>query len=332
MLTKFYKLNFTSQILIILITGIILWLPSFVNPFQITYSSTLTPLFNKLINILNIWKYLPILSGLICLYLIVFILNDTLANNEIISKNNYAPALLAIILSSWHPVLLNFQPILPGSLFLILAMRNALKSATQDEPINNPFYTGFYIALSSMFYFPFILLFLLIPIGFIVSRVFSWRSWLLSLWGALLPYILLLTWKFWNNKLFETIHNYINYFKNIPSYLNLNKALLLKQSIIINSLYAILLIIIILALMKNIYNLIEKNIAVRRSLIWIIWCLIIVVAASFFNKERLIYSQIIMLFSSIIIEQFIYSIKKNIYVNLIFIILISFIIFFRFYN
>jgi hypothetical protein len=327
MFNLFNKTNYRVQIFIIIITGITLWLPGFINPVIIQKGNNLTPLYNISIQILQSWKPLVTITGLIFLFLLSFSLNNTLVKHDIIIMNNYLPAFLVVLLGSWHSTLLTFHPALPAALLLLTTANNFLTVSIKDEAFNNLFYIGFSIALASMFYFPAIIFFIIIPIGFIAIKIFSLRAWLLAFTGFFFPYVCLTVWYFCIDKLEIIIKDYLYYFSNL-SFINIK----IDNSFLFYVLCIPLCLLIIFSVFKVLTTLINKNISVRRALILITWFVILSVAGLFTNSKNVILHSIIILFPVItFVAQFINSIRKKIIKEIAFCFIIMFTIFFRFF-
>lgn len=322
-----YKSSFTFQILAIFICGLLMWIPGFINPVLITHSNSLTPLYNVIIDIINILPFLPVIFGLLCLFFIAFYFNNTLSANDIISSNNFLPAFMVVVLASWHNDLLIFHHALPAALCLVFAMRNSLKVATYEESYNNAFLIGFNIALASMFYFPAIIFIILIPIGFIVIKVFRLRFWLLAFSGFLFIYTCLAVWKFWFNILGSSISDYLNYFK----YLSIVK-FQFNQSIFFYLLGIPFLLLILISFLKIISSLIEHNIAIRQALLWLVWFGFIATIGFFIDSKDFIkHTVIIALPVSFFLIKLLKSFKRNLFTEIVFVLILTFVLFFRFY-
>lgn len=327
MFSFFNKSNYTVQIFTIIICGIVLWMPGFLNPIEIQLNSSLTPLYNKLVDTISVWSLLPAFLGLFCLYFIAFLLNNTLSENDIIPSNNYLLALFVVFLGSWHYDLLTFHHALPAALCLVFVIRNAFKVATHEVSYNNAFLTGFNIALASMFYFPAVIFVALIPIGLIVIRVFKLRFWLLAIAGFLFVYLCLAVWKFWFEILPSSVYDYFYFFQNL-SLIELQ----LNKSLFFYILGIPFLLLILISIFKIITSLIEQNIAVRQAMLWLVWFAVIAAIGFFIDtKDFVIHSVILMLAVSLFFAKFITNIKRKFYAEIVFVIILAFVVFFRFY-
>ncbi len=199
MIVGFFKRNLTSSILVVPFFAIALWSAGFVHPLSALSKNTM-PLFDWLCRFTQNYPFLQTSLALIVLLVEAFLLNFICDKYNILSKKTYFPALVYVLFMSCTKLFLILHPLLLANLFLLLSIERILNSYHKDEAFSNVFDAGFYIGIASLFYFPALVIFPMVWVGLIVIRTFVWREWIISFMGLLLPYLFILTYYFWYDK------------------------------------------------------------------------------------------------------------------------------------
>jgi hypothetical protein len=79
------------------------------------------------------------------------------------------------------------------SLLVIIILFRLFVTYKTDGPSVNFLDTGFLIAVSSMIYFPAILLFIFLLVALIMLRPLNWREWVYVFLGIMLPYLFVIS-------------------------------------------------------------------------------------------------------------------------------------------
>lgn len=104
-----------------------------------------------------------------------------------------------LLLMGNNNAMLSFHPLIPANFFLMLGLNQLISSYRKDKAFSDAFDTGLLISISSLFYFPNILFFPLIGVGFLLLRPFNWREWFISFLGVLVPYVFTVCIYFWKD-------------------------------------------------------------------------------------------------------------------------------------
>lgn len=200
MFIRFFKSNNASALLFLPLIAIVIWVFGFMNPavMPVKHAMPLYELFA------GIFVNIPWLSTTIGLFLVVgeaFFLNFIVNENEVLEKQNYLPALFYIIFMSNNDAMLMLHPLLFGNLFILFALHKLFSSYRKDKAYSNAFDAGLLISIATLFYFPFIVFLPLLGVGLILLRPFDWREWVISFFGATIPYLFVVTFYFWFDKL-----------------------------------------------------------------------------------------------------------------------------------
>ena len=200
MLIGFIKHNRSLSVIVLPIAMISLWMYGFFHP-VVPLTEHSAPLYKLVISSIDGFPFLITLVSFILIFCESILLNHIIQRNEIINTTSYFPALVYMVLMSLQPEMFSLHPIVIASLFMLLATHKLMQSYKKETSYSEAFDTGFFIALASLFYIPSIVFIILFWIGLILLRPFVWREWVISFFGFALPWIFLIFYYFWNNKL-----------------------------------------------------------------------------------------------------------------------------------
>ena len=210
MILHFFKNNTPVSYILLPLFALALWVLTFVSPLLFSAQPTM-PFFELANPVLK----MPLLSTFIAFLLIIseaFLLNFIVNENEIITKQSYLPALFYVSFMSTHFTMQVLHPLIFSNFFVLLALYRLLSSYRKDNAFSNAFDSGIFLSIASLFYFPNIVFFPLLGIGLILIRPFSWREWLISFFGVIVPYFFVLVYFFWNDRLDTFWNDLLFYF------------------------------------------------------------------------------------------------------------------------
>lgn len=200
MFIRFFKSNSPRAYLFLPLFALIFWGFAFLEPSVVPVKHAM-PLYELVAS----WLIgFPALAALVsCLWVIgtAFLLNWIATENEVFTKQSYLPALFYVLLMGNNNAMLCFHPLIPANFFLLLGLHRMLISYRKDQGFSNAFDTGLLISISSLFYFPYVIFFPLIGVGFILLRPFNWREWFISFLGVMVPYLFAISGYFWRGTL-----------------------------------------------------------------------------------------------------------------------------------
>ena len=200
MLIGFFKHNRSVSIVFLPVSLIILWLYGFFHP-VVPMTEHAAPLYKLIVAGIENYPFLITLTSFIFILAEAFLINYIIEKNEIIDTVTYMPAMVYIVLMSLQPQMFPLHPIVIANLFLLLALHMIMQTHRKEKAYSEAFDTGFFISLATLFYIPSIVFILIIWIGLIIIRPFVWREWVISFIGLILPWIFLIFYYFWNEKL-----------------------------------------------------------------------------------------------------------------------------------
>jgi len=177
-LIKFFKSSFYLQYFMLLLIGAGLWVKAYTSPCELSLSDEGSPLYVLL------YGLLPGNHAIIGLGILIFealLLNFILIRHEIVPKNTLLSALVFIVFMSQSPIALSLNPVLMAGLFIIPAFDRILNAYGMADPTKDVFSASFLIGLASLFYFPFVFVYLLLLFSFIIFGTFSIRMRVISI-------------------------------------------------------------------------------------------------------------------------------------------------------
>jgi len=205
MLIRFYRSSYAVQYVSLVLLGMLLWAGAFWRPYEPLndINACAGPLYHVVMNFIGGIRTVNLLLAFFLVLFEAVLLNLILINNDLVPRNNLLPTLLFILLMSSTPGMLMLHPALFANLFFLITLQMAFKLYSETESYPRVFNTGMMLALGSMFYLPSAIFLLFVWMTFLVYRLFSWREWLIILIGFLLPYIYLLSFYFFFDRITE---------------------------------------------------------------------------------------------------------------------------------
>ena len=217
---KFFKSSFFSQYLMIGITGFCLWISAFIEPPAMPAPEGPVPLYALIYHLFHNLPFLSTMIGFLLVMAETYWLTIILSHHELVMKNSSLSALVFVVLMSFLPGQLTLNPINISLGFMILILYHLLISYNKPEHLDRIFAAGFFTAVASLFYLPFLLWFVFVVISFLVFRAGNWRAWLAAVIGLVTPFLYLAVWYFWQNELLSRMYEYILFFNHLLVYPN----------------------------------------------------------------------------------------------------------------
>ena len=314
MFIRFFRSSFPIQYLVIGLIGFMLWGKSFIQPPPIPMPEGPVPLYNLLYSILSNLPHLAVITGFVLVALETWWLNILLNNNELVLKNSSLASLICIIMMSSSPVYLTVHPLNISILISIAILNNLMRSYNRTDSLDLIYGAGFYTAIGSLFYFPFLLMLAIVPISFFLFRSGRWREWAAALIGFITPFIFLSVYFFVTDQLSDQV---VLYEKMVASFFFYTIHLHTDDWIIgIAS--------IVLAAWGLYYLLrgpMEKTVEIRAKTYLIVWLLAISLLSVAYSTTLLVY-HLVMLFPTLtlLLTSAFLGIKKKRWAEIIFLI------------
>lgn len=209
MLLKKFKSNHTFNFILFPLLGVLFWLRDLLNPqvYPFYPGEADNLLYAPVHNLLQHSLLLQNLVALILFLLLAFIILQINNRYNFIRVRTMIPATLFVIMAGGFTEIHTLHPIYFGAVFFLMALYRLLGAFDQPQPYSPAFDSGFFLGISSLFYFSFIAMFPAFLIGTgILSRETKWREFAVLIIGFLLPFLFAASYSFYN----DSIHQYLN--------------------------------------------------------------------------------------------------------------------------
>lgn len=124
-------------------------------------------------------------------------LNQVVNKYNLLGRSTFLPALLYVSMASMFTPFLILSPTLICNFLLIGMIDKLLSIYYRIDNKTVMFDLGLIIAIGTLFYFPFILMFLMLWTSLLIFKPFNWREWLTGLIGFSVIYFILFVIYFW---------------------------------------------------------------------------------------------------------------------------------------
>lgn len=213
---RFFRQSYIIQYVTIALLCIAIWIPSFITgEVDTAWRSPVTPLYNLVADILDFWPYAMLLFAFLLNAFEALFFNSILASNQIINRVNTLGAVVFLLMTNLLPEQTTFYPMLLACVFLLMFAHTLFALYQTPRPELYLLNAGFYLSLSTMCYFPIILLVLwgIIALGIIHKG--SLRLHLIPFLGLLVPYFFYFAAHFMVGDLMEVVQSYGDFFTGI---------------------------------------------------------------------------------------------------------------------
>ena len=200
MIVRFFKSSNTSVYILLPLIALSIWAFGFVFPSTLALNNNM-PLYELISPSINKVHWISIVIAITIVIGEAFLLNYIVNENEILTKQSFLPALFYILFVSNNKDMLQLYPQLFANLFLLFAINKLLNSYRKDKAYSQVFDAGLLVAISTLFYFPYVFLIPVLGVALVVFRPFIWREWIISIIGVLVPYFFVAVFYFWNDAL-----------------------------------------------------------------------------------------------------------------------------------
>ena len=224
--------------LLIPVAGIVFWMQGFKSPanFGVVAKECAMPLYYIVHGLFKELVFFQVLAGFI-----LVILNSLLIvriSNEFMSskKGPALPGIIYLITISSIKTLQTLHPVHIATLLVLIVITYIFDTYQKRVEIALTFNAGFFIATSSLFYLPVVILFPLIWISiFVLQKSDNWRLLVIPILGFSIPWFFMWAVLFMN----DTSDNLLSIIKNI--FWSSNNAYLLEPVFLVKSALIILL-------------------------------------------------------------------------------------------
>jgi hypothetical protein len=187
-----FKQKNPGNILLLLLLGILIKLPMFLNPYVPAPGEDDGVLYAGILNLLqpaghNLPRLYPILA-FILMFTQAIVLTRFINNQRMMNRSSYLPGMSYLIITSLIPEWNYFSAPLLVNTILVFLFSAMFKTYLHYQPKGIVFNCGLALGLVSLIYFPAILFGIWILLALLLMRPFRLNEWALTILGLLTPY------------------------------------------------------------------------------------------------------------------------------------------------
>lgn len=312
MLISYFKNKLILQFILLFLLCVGLWMHSLTQPVAMPVSVSFSPLYNFIYTIFESWPMVQVILAGIFVFLQAIWLNEIFISNNLVQRNVLLPALVYVVLMSSAPVINVLHPVLISNFIIIAVMNQMLSIYKSKEPYIAVLQSGILISIASWIYFPYVTFILFLWLLFFVYQIYTWREWLISVIGFLLPYIYLAVYYFLTDQLFEVANTFYFHLAVLP---RLN----LPTSEYVLIVWFFIAILVALSIFRLFPGLFEGRLEARKKTRALLMFLLIAVASAVYSGSFIPYHLTLLAipFSAFFTNYFL-SVKRTMFIEVLF--------------
>ncbi|MBR1769625.1 MAG: hypothetical protein IJ748_04125 [Bacteroidales bacterium] len=208
MIVSIFRRNYFLQFVLLLVVPVVLWLPAFINPPALAERGVLDmPLYEAFSSLFAEKSFCAVLFAFVAIILQGLLINYICTSYQLSQKTSYFPAFVYILLMSSDYRSMTLTSVCIANLFLILSLFAFLKCYNKNEGLDEIYLSTVLLSVASLFYSPVILLVFWIWVGLFNFKIYKLRSFFVSIFGFLTPYVVLMVYYYLNNEI-QTIQTF----------------------------------------------------------------------------------------------------------------------------
>ena len=213
---KFFKHNYITQLIAIMLLVAALWIPVFVSHVsEVATGSPITPLYNLVKNIFASSSLALTIFTFVVFGVSVLFFNSMLSVNQLVTRNSSIGAFVFVLCMCCVPIEDEFYPFLLAMPLIMMVLQTVYLIYQVEKPEPYLMNSGFFIAMASMFYFPAILLIAWVLIAMVIMYFRQLKHFLIPILGLFFPYFILFVIFYFNHSLVEYINDYALSFREL---------------------------------------------------------------------------------------------------------------------
>jgi len=215
MIYRWFSATYQSQILLIIIAGVLLWVPGFLEAVSPPLPPEASPFSGWYENMPgNV--YLAI-SGFLLLMIQGVILNSITGRYKILGMTNLSPFLFYLLFMSYNSNALTLNPSLFSGFFVILVIRQLIANYGKKQPLIEWFNTSLMTGIAILIHPGNVYLLALIWVTLIIYQSYTFREWFISLTGLIMVFLFYGMYLFWTDNVSGGWQALLSYYSQLPS-------------------------------------------------------------------------------------------------------------------
>lgn len=254
---KFFSTGLPSRNIAIFLLLVFFWIPAFLDPQS--YHKESETLLASVFRLADLNIYFSLSIAFVIIVFSALMLNQLAIEFDFSSRYSNLGLFYFVIFTSALPAFFTFNPIIIANILALFLLRSLYKLPSSDLSIPISFNSGLLVGLTSLFFPPMVLLLLFLWTAIFIHHFSTWRNIIASVLGAIIPFLFLFTWYFWNGSVVENtkllLENFL--FKPQFSFQKFSFKILVFTVVMSLTMYAVI---------STLTHLREKNINLRRNL------------------------------------------------------------------
>jgi len=193
MILRIFKGTGPGVIFLIIVTLVAVWMSAFLSLDSESLSKSIEqpmPLFSMLMILIGSSHLIEVIISFLTVSLISFLLVNFNTTQFFINERTYYPAVIFILFGAIFPEYQSLHPVLPATVFLMLAIRRIMDGYREPGIAYNFFDAGVLISIGSLFYANLIWFGLLVIIGIALLRTGNLKEIGIAFIGLITPYLI----------------------------------------------------------------------------------------------------------------------------------------------
>lgn len=318
MLVRIYKTGYIFHAVSIIIFAILIWLPSILSQSELVVDSSMPPLYILYIFIFGTGSFVNLIISLLLVIVSGLIINQIIIANEISGKTTMLGMFFFVLLNISMVSNVVMNPFLWVSFFLLLMLKELFKLPKTETTIPIIFNASIYLGLASLFYYPSLVIILVIWVSLMTFRINNWREYIIVPIGVLLPLFFTFTWYYYND-------NYELFFSTIRSSFYFDFTIL-RLAVFDLVIVILLMGLIIPSIVKLAGSMMDKSIVLRQKLAVTIWLYVVSFIIILLFEKHTNTGLLLSIPTTIILTKYSLGIKRlkwlDLYISLIFILIV----------
>lgn len=318
MLVRIYKTGYIFHAISIIIFAILIWLPSILSQSELIVDSSMPPLYILYFFIIGTSSVINFIISLLLVIVSGLIINQIIIVNEISGKTTMLGMFFFVLLNISMVSNVVMNPFLWVSFFLLLMLKELFKLPKTETTIPIIFNASIYLGLASLFYYPSLVIILVIWVSLMTFRINNWREYVIVPIGVLLPLFFTFTWYYYND-------NQELFFSTIRSSFYFDFTIL-RLAVFDLVILILLLGLIIPSVVKLAGSMMDKSIVLRQKLAVTIWLYVVSFIIILLFEKHTNIGLLLSIPTTIILTKYSIGIKRlkwlDLYISLIFILIV----------
>lgn len=313
-LVNFRKNNLAVQFLWIAIVFTAL----FFYPVGLSKATEYSVLYNTIYDGLLVLPVLAKVISYISILLSALFVNFLMRRFELIPRMNFLPMMIYLLLAGSFPNLLNFNPLTIANLFIFSGFYFLFKVNEEEFSYSSVFSSSLLFSIASLFYLPFISIFIILPFIYIIFRIFKGREMIISSIAFSIPWVFVAVYYYVQDILQIRVHEFINVFVHfsIPDL----KAFSVKDIILAAFFVFIALVVAFRVLLIAYEQLIQVRILTSFTVLYLVFTSISIgLSGNYF----LIHPLLILFPLTVVFASFLKNLKNTFYLDILLFLIIA---------